>query len=61
MKETVEETQEYKFKPVITFIILGINIIVFFIEVIMGGEENVETALKLGGAYTPYILEKNEW
>ena len=61
MKETVEETQEYEFKPVITFIILGINIIVFFIEVIMGGEENVETALKLGGAYTPYILEKNEW
>ncbi|MBO4863882.1 MAG: rhomboid family intramembrane serine protease [Eubacterium sp.] len=54
-----ENRQEYK--PIITFAILIINVIVFFIETATGGSENVENVLRLGGAYTPFIIEGHQW
>ncbi|MBR3042288.1 MAG: rhomboid family intramembrane serine protease [Eubacterium sp.] len=57
----MEERQENEFKPIVTFIILGLNILVFFIEVALHGEDDTKIILKMGGAYTPYILENGQW
>ncbi len=52
---------EDDYKPVLTYIIIIINVLFFFTEIILGGSENSDTVLKMGAAYTPYILEKHEW
>ena len=49
------------FTPVLTYALTIINVIIFFIEIIAGGSEDTETLLRLGAAYTPYIIEKHEW
>ncbi|MCR5214878.1 MAG: rhomboid family intramembrane serine protease [Eubacterium sp.] len=50
-----------EFKPVFTYILIGINVIIFFLETFQGGSENAEIALKFGAQYTPYIVEGGEW
>ena len=57
----MEEERSQAFTPIVTFILLGIIVLIFFIEIIVGDENDVDTILKLGGAYTPYILEKHEY
>lgn len=57
----MEERQKETFTPIVTFIILGLNILLFFIEVALHGENDTEIVLKMGGAYTPYILENGQW
>ena len=57
----MEERQQEQFTPIVTFIFLGLNILIFFIEVALHGENDTEIVLKMGGAYTPYILENGQW
>ena len=44
----------------VTYILIGINILVFAAETMAGGTENRETALKFGAMYGPYI-KKGQW
>lgn len=44
----------------VTYILIGINILVFAAETMAGGTENRETALKFGAMYAPYI-KKGQW
>ena len=57
----MDENNKKDYKPILTFTILILNVIVFFIETATGGSEDVENVLRLGGAYTPYIVENNQW
>ena len=50
-----------EFKPIFTYILIAVNVFVFFLETMQGGSENAELALKFGAQYTPYIAEKGEW
>lgn len=43
-----------------TYILIGINAVIFAAETMSGGSENRETALKFGAMYTPYI-QKGQW
>lgn len=50
-----------KFIPVLTVVFIALNVIVFFIQISRGDTTDVNVALNLGAAYTPYILENGEW
>ena len=57
----VQKNTENDFRPVLTYAIIIINVLYFIVEILSGGSENTETALKLGAAYTPYIMGEHEW
>jgi len=50
-----------KYIPIVTYTIIGLNILVFFLETISGGSENTDVLLKYGASYAPYIFEKGQW
>ena len=56
-----ESNAHNKYIPVITIMLIIVNSLVFTIQCIMGGSENTDVLLKMGAAYTPYILENGEW
>ena len=49
------------YKPIVTFILIGLNVIVFLLETSTGGSEKTEVLLKYGASYAPYILENGQW
>ena len=50
-----------KRSPVVTYILIGINAAVFFLETLMGGSENLQVALSFGALYTPLVTEYGQW
>ena len=44
----------------VTYILIGINLLVFAAETLAGGSLNRETALKFGAMYPPYI-KRGQW
>ena len=53
--------KDLKYVPIVTYILIGINVLVFFVESASGGSQDTENILRLGGAYTPYIIQDSEW
>ncbi|ETP73737.1 putative membrane protein [Lachnospiraceae bacterium JC7] len=53
---TEQKTINYKWIPFTTYILIGINVIVFLFEELCGGSENLQTALNFGALYTPYVF-----
>ncbi|SER00335.1 rhomboid protease GluP [Lachnospiraceae bacterium NE2001] len=49
------------YKPIMTFILIGLNAIVFILETTSGGSENIDVLLKYGASYAPYIFEDGQW
>ncbi len=49
------------YKPIVTFIIIGLNVLVFFWETMSGGSEKIDVLLKCGASYAPYIFEDGQW
>lgn len=47
--------------PVVTYILIGINAAVFFLETLMGGSENLQVALSFGALYTPLVTKYSQW
>ena len=56
-----ESNAHNKYIPVITIMLLIANSLVFIVQCILGGSENTDVLLKMGAAYTPFILENGEW
>lgn len=50
-----------KEKPVITYILLAVNIFYFLFLEAIGNSQSTDFMLRYGAAYTPYILEKGEY
>lgn len=49
-------------KPIITYILIGINLLVFLLMYIFGaGSENIGTLLKFGALSKPHIIINNEY
>jgi len=48
-------------KPLLTYILLVINIIMFVILEMNGGSTNVESLIKLGAKYNPYMIDGEWW
>lgn len=48
-------------KPIFTYILLAINLIMFFILEINGGSTDVETLIQLGAKYNPYMIDGEWW
>lgn len=44
----------------VTYILIGINILIFAAETMAGGSRNRETALRFGAMYPPYI-QRGQW
>lgn len=44
----------------VTYILIGINILIFAAETMAGGSQNRDTALRFGAMYTPYI-KRGQW
>ena len=56
----LEKIKTKKWIPYITYILIGINVVIFLIEELYGGSENIETALSFGAFFTPYIILNGE-
>ncbi|WP_217586711.1 rhomboid family intramembrane serine protease [Lentibacillus saliphilus] len=48
-------------KPIWTYILLGINIIMFILLSIFGGSTDIATLIEFGAKYNPAIIEDDEW
>ena len=49
------------YKPILTYTLLAVNLLIFGIEFLRGGSENLNTVMQMGALYTPLILERHEW
>ena len=49
------------YKPIVTLILIGLNVIVYIAECLHGNPEDVNNLLNMGAAYTPYIAGNGEW
>lgn len=58
--DKIFNTYKGKWQPYVTYLIIIINVIIFFIEELCGGSEDVETALSFGAFFTPYIIVHGE-
>lgn len=48
-------------KPFITYWLIALNIIMYFVLEINGGSETIETLIDFGAKYNLAIIENNEW
>src|SRR5690625_4153209 len=48
-------------KPIFTYILLAINLMMFFILEINGGSTDVETLIQFGAKYNPYMIDGEWW
>ncbi|MBB2480132.1 rhomboid family intramembrane serine protease [Bacillus sp. APMAM] len=48
-------------KPLFTYILLGIQIIVFLLLEITGGSSNIQNLIRFGAKYNPFIIEGQWW
>ena len=49
------------YRPIVTFILVGINVLIFIMETISGGSDKTEVLIKYGAQYAPYIFNRGEW
>ncbi len=56
LKDTIFNKTQHKWQPYVTYLLIAVNIIIFLIEELMGGSENVDTALGFGAYFTPYVI-----
>lgn len=49
------------YRPVVTVVLIAINIIVFLMETLAGGSTNTEIAMKFGAQYNPYVSRGQWW
>lgn len=47
--------------PVVTAILIAVNAVVFFLETLMGGSEDLSVALSCGALYTPLVVQYGQW
>ena len=47
--------------PIITYILVGINVLVYLAELMSGASMDTEKLLNMGATYTPYIMEGQWW
>lgn len=63
-KKRAKETEDLfkSNKPIITYILIGINLLLFLLMYIFGaGSENINTLLKFGALSKPHIMINNEY
>ena len=46
---------------IVTYVLIGLNAAAFLLSEVMGGSQDQGVMLKLGAAYTPYILDGQIW
>ncbi len=47
--------------PVVTVILIGMNLGIWLVLEICGDTQDTEYMLRCGAAYTPYLIERGEW
>lgn len=52
--------EEKTLKLTATYVLIGINIVIFLLETAQGGSTNREIALRFGAQYTPYV-KRGQW
>ena len=48
-------------KPIFSYILLAINVLIFFLLEINGGSTSIETLIQFGAKYNPAIIMDGEW
>ncbi len=47
--------------PVVTYILIGINVLIYALETLAGGSQETEVAVRFGALYTPFVLRYGEY
>ncbi len=50
-----------RYRPVATFVLLAINIIIFLLMTLHGGSQNPDVLLEFGASYAPYFRQGEYW
>lgn len=50
-----------KYIPIVTIVLIMINVLVYLAETAAGGSMNTAVAVRFGALYTPYVIERGEW
>lgn len=62
VSRTQEERQIFENgKPLFTYILLGLQVIIFLLLEVMGGSSNTQTLIRFGAKYNPLIIEGQWW
>ena len=48
-------------KPLLVYVLIGICLVMFLLETLLGGSTNSAVLIELGAKYNPLILSENEW
>ena len=51
----------YARKPVITYLLIAANVLLWLLETVAGGSDNIDVAMKFGALYTPYVMQYGQW
>ena len=57
----MEHNPIYAKKPVITYLLIAANILLWLLETAAGGSGNIDVAMKFGALYTPYVMQYGQW
>ncbi len=47
--------------PVMTYVLIGINVLIYALETLAGGSQETEVAVRFGALYTPFVLRYGEY
>ncbi len=48
-------------KPLMTYILIAVNVLVFLLEAAAGGSEDVDVAIRFGAYVMPLVRDRGEW
>ncbi len=47
--------------PVMTYVLIGVNVLIYALETLAGGSQETEVAVRFGALYTPFVLRYGEY
>ncbi|MFP7477784.1 rhomboid family intramembrane serine protease [Terribacillus saccharophilus] len=60
-QQQADQAVFHRKKPLLVYILIGICVLMFFLETLFGGSTNTAVLIELGAKYNPLILAENEW
>lgn len=59
--EELKNKIKYNWLPYVTYALIAVNVIIFIVEELSGGSENIQTALDFGAFCTPLVVLGKEY
>ncbi|PAE16767.1 hypothetical protein CHH91_05815 [Virgibacillus sp. 7505] len=61
VQQQADQAVFHRKKPLLVYILIGICVVMFLLETLLGGSTDSAVLIELGAKYNPLILAENEW